>query len=268
MPELAAFLRETEYCDWSNPAIRARAEQLTAGCHDEEQRAVALFYGVRDGVIWELADWTKTASETLAAARGSCSNKANLLVALLRAVGIPAGFRVMLVKPDYLGAVIPPEFWAIRRDAQRPSKHFYSTVHLHGRWIRIDATDDVEVSRCAPYVPESRIVDFDGRNDAMLNLNPAHVLRDEGPTPSIDDHLRKPPSNAVGLNLYIARLCQGFVRREGHNFNTAEAMHVALYQWLAARHPIMWAAFRAALHLRKLRAGRGTSRLKVDSDRS
>jgi hypothetical protein len=253
---LEAFLGETKYCNWSHPLIRSKAMQVTAGCHSEEERAVALFYSVRDSIIWELGKWTKIASETLAIGRGSCSNKANLLVALLRAVGIPAGFRVMHVEPEYLGSIVPPDFWLVRRDARKPSKHFYSAVHLRDRWIRVDATDDIQVSTCAPYVPESKLVDFDGQNDAMLNLNPVHVLRDEGPVPSIDDHLGRSPSNATGLNLHVAHVCQGFVRREGHKFNTSEEMHAALYRWLARHHPIMWATFRTVLALRKISASR------------
>jgi Transglutaminase-like superfamily len=244
------FLSETEYCDHRSSAIQACVARAIGPLETPRERAVALFYLVRDRIIWELGHWNRTASETLAAGRGSCSNKANLLVALLRAAGIPAGFRMMSVTPDYLGAIIPSEFWNIRADPTKPSRHFYTTLLLDDRWIRVDATDDIGVSRCAAYVPESRLVDFDGSADAILNLEPAHILTDDGPLPSIDDYLRRPPGNAAGLSLAFARACETFVRREGSRFGTSAEMHEALYRWLARHHPVKYLAFRALLHWR------------------
>jgi hypothetical protein len=247
------YLRDTEYCDVRHPDVQALSRRIVASYASERERAVAIFYTVRDGIIWELGQWNRKASETLSAGRGSCSNKANLLVALLRATGIPAGFRVMQVTPDYLGEIVPTEFWRVRRDWEKPSKHFYTTLFLDDRWIRADATDDIAVSRCAPYVPESKIVDFDGTSDAMLNLNPVHILYDEGPLPSIDDYLRHAPDNATGLSLVFARACQEFVRREGSQFKTCAEMHEELYRWLALNHPVKYFAFGMLLRWRRLR---------------
>lgn len=250
-PELEPFLAETPYCDVSHPVLRRALRLLTSESDDLRQTAVVLFHFVRDSVLWELGNWNKTASETLISGRGSCSNKANLLVALLRGAGIPAGYRIMDVDALYFGPIIPAEFLQVRRDPAKPTKHFYSTAWLGGRWVRLDATDDLGVFRCAPYVPESRIASFDGEADAVLCLTPESVYRDEGPLASIDDYLGSPPKNAAGLKLALAMACQQFVRSQAARYDDAGQMHAALDRWLWRHHPGKYGLFR--LYLRLLR---------------
>jgi transglutaminase-like putative cysteine protease len=47
-----------------------------------------------------LEDWDLKASDTLKKGWGMCSGKSNLLVALLRAAGIPARYRIYRIKAD------------------------------------------------------------------------------------------------------------------------------------------------------------------------
>ena len=47
-----------------------------------------------------LEDWDVTASETMAKGWGMCSGKTNLLVAMLRSVGIPARYRIFRIKAE------------------------------------------------------------------------------------------------------------------------------------------------------------------------
>lgn len=246
-PELLPFLAETPFCDVSHPALGRVLRRMVASDADPRRTAAALFRFVRDSVLWELGNWNRTASETLIGGTGSCSNKANLLVALLRGAGIPAGFRVMEVDALYFGPIIPAEFLRARREPGRLTRHFYSTAWLGGRWVRLDATDDLGVFRCAPYVEESAVADFDGESDAMLRLDPAAVHRDHGPLPSIDAYLARPPRNAAGLRLALAGACQRFVRANAARYESAGEMHAALYRWLWRHHPLTFAAFRLYL---------------------
>jgi transglutaminase-like putative cysteine protease len=72
---------------------------------------VSLFYWVRDNIEYELGLKSDTASSTLLRGSGSCINKANLVVALLRALGIPAGFHIMTVKTRaYFSCLCTPCF--------------------------------------------------------------------------------------------------------------------------------------------------------------
>ena len=108
MDDLKDFLIKTEYCDFENEKIKKLAEELIKGCVSEKEKAVALFYWVRDNILYRVGLWNRKASETLAEGKGVCTSKANLLVALLRAVGIPAGYGVMRVKGrEYFGQIVP-----------------------------------------------------------------------------------------------------------------------------------------------------------------
>ncbi len=101
VPELAgaeesAYLRATEVVDWRDPAVLARARELAAGAAGPVEVARRCFEFVRDGIRHSVdagdEQVTCAASEVLDAGTGFCFAKAHLLVALLRASGLRAGF--------------------------------------------------------------------------------------------------------------------------------------------------------------------------------
>jgi transglutaminase-like putative cysteine protease len=95
-----AYLQPTELCDFQHhPEIRAKALELTMGCHSREEMFQSIFAFVRE-LPYGLEDWDVTASETLAKGWGMCSGKTNLLVALLRSMGIPARYRIFRIKAE------------------------------------------------------------------------------------------------------------------------------------------------------------------------
>ncbi len=107
--DLKEFLQETEYCDFSHPKIQRLAHKIGDKYDNPKDKAVALFYWVRDNILYRVGMWNKKASETLAETEGTCTNNANLFVALLRANYIPAGFGVMKVYGQkYFGPIAIP----------------------------------------------------------------------------------------------------------------------------------------------------------------
>jgi transglutaminase-like putative cysteine protease len=94
------YLQPTELCDFErHPEIRAKALELTRGCRSREEMFQSIFAFVRE-LPYGLEDWDVTAFETLAKGWGMCSGKTNLLVALLRSVGIPARYRIFRIKAE------------------------------------------------------------------------------------------------------------------------------------------------------------------------
>ena len=91
-----AFLRETEVVDFSQPEVRALARRLAEGKTEVVEVARACFEWVRDRIEhcndYGREELTCSASEVLRVGTGFCYAKSHLLVALLRANGIPAGF--------------------------------------------------------------------------------------------------------------------------------------------------------------------------------
>ncbi|MEV8095109.1 transglutaminase family protein [Kitasatospora sp. NPDC085879] len=89
----AAFLAADALIDHRHPAIRALARELRGASAEETARA--LYEYVRDQVAhsYDVDRWSAAvrASDVLAAGDAVCHGKAHLLVALLRAEGIPAG---------------------------------------------------------------------------------------------------------------------------------------------------------------------------------
>jgi hypothetical protein len=240
---LRPFLRETWYCDTSAPPVRALATALSSG-RDARATATAAFGMVRDSVRYEVGNWQRTASQTLAQGTGTCTNSANLLVALLRSAGIPAGYGVMLVRGrEYFGPLAPTR---LARLAAEVSRHVYACVNLDGAWVRCDPSDDVALSRGTAHLnPQSLEIDWDGQKDAMLNLHPDHVLVDEAPVADIADLMAKPMRRAMRAPVRIANLYMDHLREHGPRMSTSREAEEHFLRLLRRRNPALYLFYRS-----------------------
>jgi len=94
------YLQPSDLCDFDrHPEIRAKALEVTLGCRSKEDMFQRIFAFVKE-LPYGLEDWTVPASESLVKGWGMCSGKTNLLVAMLRSLGIPARYRVYRIKPN------------------------------------------------------------------------------------------------------------------------------------------------------------------------
>ena len=165
--QVERYLRPTYVIDCKHTAIVEKSKELTEQFEDDIQKAISLFYFVRDKIKYNLyvpkysADHFK-ASNTLASGEGYCVQKAVLLDALARAAGIPAalGFARLVnhLLPEkianWLGGNILPF-------------HGYSELYLGGKWIKATPSFDLEMSERHGFIPSA----FNGRNDAWY---PSH----------------------------------------------------------------------------------------------
>ncbi len=238
------FLQETWYCDYSDPVIKGLAADLQADTRDDREAAVAMFRFVRDAVRYEVGNWQRSAVETLAHASGTCTNSANLLVALLRSAGIPAGYGLMSVRGrEYFGPIAPRR---LSRLVAEVSRHVYACVELDGVWVRCDPSDDRALSLGTVHLnPQSRMVDWDGTRDAMLNLSPHHILDDRAPVADIDGLMAKPMRRAMRVPVRIANHYMDFLRAEGAGMRDAAEAEQQFERWLRGRHPALYLAYRA-----------------------
>ncbi|MFC2058813.1 transglutaminase family protein [Chloroflexota bacterium] len=95
MSSLDIYLMSNGAIDSDNPVIRDKARMVIEGADSPTAHAVALFYAVRDGIRYNpyvTVDDPEQykASRVLQVGEGYCVQKAVLLCALARAVGIPA----------------------------------------------------------------------------------------------------------------------------------------------------------------------------------
>jgi len=126
------YLASDVIIDWQDAEVQQKALELTRSLGDEVDKARCLYEWVRDAIPHThdagLDVVTCSASEVLRHGTGICFAKSHLLAALLRAVGIPAGFCYQVLRRD------PP----LDND---PVLHGLNAVYLASldRWIRVDA---------------------------------------------------------------------------------------------------------------------------------
>ncbi|MBQ6138945.1 MAG: transglutaminase domain-containing protein [Methanobrevibacter sp.] len=76
-----------------NDAIKKKAKELTAGLSSPRAKANAIFEFVRDGIGYSFyTNSLKGATGTFSSKKGNCCDKANLIVAMCRSVGIYARY--------------------------------------------------------------------------------------------------------------------------------------------------------------------------------
>jgi len=226
----------SRYCDSDAPEVVELATTLTRGIGQDSERARVLFEWVRDEITYRLGLHPHRASDTLLAGEGSCSNKANLLTALLRAVGIPAGFhRITVDARTYIGPLCTPRFG---RFFGARSGHYYNGVFLEGLWIQADCSDDRRLCDGAGHLnPPAQLVHFDGRETALLNLAPSDILEIEDVCrPEIDDVFEKQHRSGTNIvrvgNAYI-----DYVRDHGKQHDCVETVHAAFWEWFEEHEP-------------------------------
>lgn len=124
------WLGPTELLDLGDDKLRIRARSLTQLCKDEREKAVAVYAFVkRIPFARPMKFRLRTPREVLAAGRGDALDKVGLLVALLRAVDIPARIRFMQLPGEMLRGLTSQLPIAARPVAE---------AYLGGGWVATD----------------------------------------------------------------------------------------------------------------------------------
>lgn len=160
-----ATTRPNRFVDSDHPAVVEFAHEH-GGELGPRDAAVALYYAVRDG--WRYNPYEiaftpdgYTASGVLARdpAQGHCIDKALLLAASCRALGIPSRLHFANVR-NHVGTA--------RLEAKLGTDllvyHGYTELHLGGRWVA--ATPAFNQALCARLGVEA--LEFDGENDSIF----------------------------------------------------------------------------------------------------
>jgi hypothetical protein len=95
-----SYLQPTKLCDFDvAPEIRSTTLALTADMTEPSQKVNAVARFVKE-IKYTYDEWYVTASTTLATKEGMCSSKTNLMVAMLRSIGIPSRYRIFRVRAE------------------------------------------------------------------------------------------------------------------------------------------------------------------------
>jgi transglutaminase-like putative cysteine protease len=134
--DLDRLLQASALLDYHCPALRALIQDRAWRSLPESERIGAVYGFVRDeiGFGYNLSD-DLSASQVLADGIGQCNTKGTLLMALLRACGIPCrlhGFTIH--KALQKGAITGIAYWLAPRDIV----HSWVEVRFDDRWVNLE----------------------------------------------------------------------------------------------------------------------------------
>jgi len=163
--EREIYLQPTPFIDSDSEATRAFAETAAASASTETEKAVRLYYAVRDGIRYDpyRIDLTRKglkASTILSRGYGYCVAKAIVLAAAARSLGIPSrlGFA------DVRNHLITERLRQLMKTDDFIF-HGYTELCLDGRWLKATPTFNLDLCNRFGVKP----LDFDGKTDALLH---------------------------------------------------------------------------------------------------
>ncbi|MCF8076660.1 MAG: transglutaminase family protein [Desulfotignum sp.] len=183
---MSASLSATYFIDKDHPDIIAFSKKYAETGTTDKERAVSLYYAVRDLIRYNpySIDPVKSsikASAVLAKKEGYCVAKAVLLAACLRSQQIPARLGFADVKnhlnTERLKALMQTDLFVW---------HGFTEIYLDGKWVK--ATPAFNLTLCEAF--NVKPLEFDGTSDSIFhpfdNLGNRHMeyVTDHG---SFDD---------------------------------------------------------------------------------
>lgn len=170
----AAYLAPTLYFDFEADALRKFASDTVRGVTAARDKAIKLFYAVRDGWRYDpfsirLAPEHYVASRILAGEGLYCIPKAIVLVAAARAVGVPAAIGLS----DVVNHLTTEKLRERMGGKTTFIHHGYAVLYLDGRWVKAAPAFNIEL--CSRF--GVRPTEFDGQADAIFQPYDSHNRR-------------------------------------------------------------------------------------------
>lgn len=203
-----ALIAPTATIESTHPAMIDFVRRHAADRTSDVERAVSLFYAVRDGFRYDpyqidLSIDGMRASTTLGNRHGWCVSKAVLLAAACRAIQIPAR----------LGFADVRNHLSTERMRQRMRTdifywHGYTEIFLNGKWVKATSAFNIELCQRFGLLP----LDFDGRNDSLY-----HPFDSEG-----NRHMEYVNDRGVYADLPLDEIISTFRQEYGMGVRTRE----------------------------------------------
>jgi transglutaminase-like putative cysteine protease len=159
------YLCPTYFIDSDHPLIRAFAEKHGKPGKTDTEKAISIYYAVRDGLRYnpysiELPKASMKASTILARGDGYCVAKAVVLAACLRSQGIPArlGFADVRnhLSTQRLKKLMGTDIFVY---------HGFTDIFLNEKWVK--ATPAFNLSLCTKF--NVKPLEFNGLNDSLFH---------------------------------------------------------------------------------------------------
>lgn len=162
--ETNKYLQAGFYTDSDNPKVRKFAQKYYKPEDNDIQRAVKIYYGVRDGFLYNpyrlnLNQSALKASHILDNQQSYCVEKAIVLTAAYRAAGLPARLGFAIVK-NHIGTERLERFL----QTNLLVFHGYTEVYLNNRWVKATPAFNKALCDKLGVLP----LEFDGKTDSVL----------------------------------------------------------------------------------------------------
>ena len=164
--DLQPYLMPTAIIDSDHQAVRDyAAASVISAADDPVEKAVKLYYAVRDGIWYDpylpfYRPEHYQASHVLKRGRAFCVGKATLLCALGRACGIPSRVGFADVR-NHLATKQLLEFLG----SDVFTYHGFTEFYLNGRWFKATPAFNIQLCQKHKVVP----LEFDGRSDSIFH---------------------------------------------------------------------------------------------------
>ena len=181
MNRMERYLKPTATIDSDHPSIKEKAHNIIRDKQEITDKAKSLFYWVRDEIKYNpflAIEFSENfrASRTLEKRQGFCIEKATVLAAFARAVGIPARLHFA----DIRNHLISDKLLKVMK-TNLFSYHGYTELYINGKWIKATPAFDLKMCHKNRIIP----VEFDAQNDAILH---SHNLDGKLHIEYIEDH--------------------------------------------------------------------------------
>jgi len=166
MEDLDIYLQPTEFFDFNKKSVSKKAIEITGDLKTEKEKAIGLFYWVRDEIKYNMLTYIPDvkanfrASVTLRRRNGFCVSKSILLSSFARVIGIPA--RIHLV--DLINHKISQKIIDFM-GTNVMHYHGYSEFYLDGKWVKLTPSFDPQTALKGKFFP---MCEFDGECDAVF----------------------------------------------------------------------------------------------------
>ena len=158
------YLEETPYFDYNHPTIQALIAEFNSDGITVLDKVKAIYYKVRDGWRYNaynisLDPKNYRASTIATKPEGHCIEKGVLMIACLRAIGVPARLRLAKVTNH-----IAVERLIERLGTNILTPHGMVDVFLDGKWIKATPAFNKELYEMSQVEP----LEFDGKTDSIF----------------------------------------------------------------------------------------------------
>lgn len=158
------YLQATYFYDYENDQIQDLVAEFRAESLTDIEKAVACYLKVRDGwrynaykIYFQKERWV--ASDIVGRKEAHCIDKSALLIAALRALGIPARIHLAKVKNH-----IAVEHLIEKLGTNELSPHGMVDVFLNGKWVKASPAFNATLCEKCNVAP----LDFNGLEDSIF----------------------------------------------------------------------------------------------------